>query len=352
MMNERPVAGWDLGGAHLKVAVAAGERRIVQVVQVPCPLWQGLEHLSRAVDSVRGRLGGAACHGVTMTGELVDLFDNRAEGVARLIEAMAQAFPGDRLLIYGGAAGFLAPEAAAGRPVDIASANWHAGVRFAAGHLAQGLFVDIGSTTSDIVPFRDGAVRAAGAGDGERLAAEELVYTGATRTPVMAVAEEVPFQGARQGLMAEVFATMADVHRLTGGLPEDADQLPAADGRDKSVLASSRRLARMLGRDLESAAPDAWARVAGYLAERQLQRLWQACQRVLSRDLLDHDAPLVAAGVGRFLAPELARRLGRPMIDFGQLVEGPPEAVEGAARSAPATAVALLAAGSVASHSE
>ena len=340
------MAGWDLGGAHLKVALAADERRIDQVVQVPCPLWQGLEHLSRAVDSLRDRLSGARCHGVTMTGELVDLFDNRAEGVTRLIEAMAQAFPGDQLLIYGGAAGFLSPEHAARRPLDVASANWHASVRFAAGRLAQGLFVDIGSTTSDIVPFRDGTVVAAGASDAERLAAEELVYTGVTRTPVMAVAEEAPFDGARQGLMAEVFATMADVYRLTGALPEDADQHPAADGRDKSVLASRRRLARMLGRDVESATPAAWARVADYLAERQLQRLWQACQRVLSRGLLDPDAPLVAAGVGRFLAPELARRLDRPMIDFGQLVEGTPEAKEGAARSAPAAAVALRAAGS------
>jgi hypothetical protein len=33
------------------------------------------------------------------------------------------------------------------------------------------------------------------------------------------------------------------------------------------------------------------------------------------------------------------------MIDFGQLIEGSPEAKEGAARSAPAAAVALLAAG-------
>ncbi len=343
-MNTGQFAGWDLGGAHLKVALAADERRIVRVVQVPCPLWQGLEHLSRAVDSVRDGIGAATCHAVTMTGELVDLFDNRAQGVARLIEAMAQAFPGDRLLIYGGDAGFLSPEDAVRRPAEVASANWHAGVRFAARHAAQGLFVDIGSTTSDIVPFCDGAVRAAAASDAERLAAEELVYTGVTRTPVMAVAEDAPFQGTRQGLMAEVFATMADVHRLTGALPEDADQLPAADGRDKSVLASGRRLARMLGRDVESAEPAAWARVAGYLAERQLQRLWQACQRVLSRGLLDDDAPLVAAGVGRFLAPELARRLDRPLIDFGQLVEGPPEAVEGAARSAPAAAVALLAA--------
>jgi probable H4MPT-linked C1 transfer pathway protein len=345
MTNPKPVAGWDLGGAHLKVALAADTRWIDQVVQVPCPLWQGLEHLSRAVETVRDRLGGATCHGVTMTGELVDLFDSRAEGVARLIVAMTQAFPGDRLLIYGGAAGFLSPEDATHRAVEVASANWHASVRFAAGHLAQGLFVDIGSTTSDIVPFRDGVVRAAGASDSERLAAEELVYTGVTRTPVMAVAEEAPFDGARQGLMAEVFATMADVYRLTGALPEDADQLPAADGRDKSLLASSRRLARMLGRDLESAEPAAWARFAEYLAEHQVQRLWQACQRVLSLGLLDDDAPLVTAGVGRFLAPELARRLGRPMIDFGQLIEGSPEAKEGAARSAPAAAVALLAAG-------
>jgi probable H4MPT-linked C1 transfer pathway protein len=158
------------------------------------------------------------------------------------------------------------------------------------------------------------------------------------------MAESVPFGGQRQRLMAEYFATMADVHRLTGELPDGADQLPTADGRGKTVEESARRLARMLGRDLQSADLADWRRLAKHLAEGQLQILHAAIDRVLSRGALGDEAPVVGAGVGRFLVRPLAERLRRPYVDFASLVEGEPATREWAARCAPAAAVAILSA--------
>lgn len=341
-MGEGPSTGWDLGGAHLKVAQVDSNGRLVAAAQVPCTLWLGMNHLARAVEEARRSLAPSRRHGVTMTGELVDLFDSRAEGVRSLTAAIVEALPGADLRVYAGEAGFLPPALAADRPHEVASANWHASVRFVAVRCGGGLFVDLGSTTTDVVLFAEGRVANRGYTDAERLVSEELVYTGATRTPVMALADSVPFEGKRQRLMAEHFATMADVHRLTGALPEDADQLPAADGRGKSAADSARRLARMLGRDLESAEMAAWRRLAGHLAERQRQLLHAAFDRVLSRGLVGADAPVVGAGVGRFLLPELARRSARPYVDFADLLTGEPADREWAARCAPAAAVAAL----------
>ncbi len=343
-MADEPVTGWDLGGAHLKAAQAESGGRLVAALQLPCTLWLGIEHLDRALAEAGRRLPPARRHAVTMTGELTDLFAGRAEGVRRLVEAMARAFPDAELRIYGGEAGFLTPAEAVARPREVASANWHAAARFAAARFDTALFVDAGSTTTDIVPVAEGRVRAVGASDDERLAAEELVYSGATRTPVMVLADFVPFAGRRQRLMAEMFATAADIHRLTGALPNDADQLPTADGRGKTAEDSARRLARMVGRDLEDADMAAWRGLARHLAERQRRLLQDAMERVLSRGVLADDAPLVGAGIGRFLLPERARRLHRPYADFADLVAGEPEVKEWAARCAPAAAVAALAA--------
>ena len=69
----------------------------------------------------------------------------------------------------------------------------------------------------------------------------------------MALARRAPFAGHWVSLMAEHFATTADVYRLTGDLPEHADMLPSADHGAKNVAASARRLARMLGLDMEAA---------------------------------------------------------------------------------------------------
>jgi probable H4MPT-linked C1 transfer pathway protein len=274
-MADRTVAGWDIGGAHLKVATATGGR-LGTVAQIPCPLWQGVERLDAAVARARARVGAASLSAVTMTGEMTDLFRNREVGVRRLVEAAERLLPGE-VLIYAGTEGFLAPDRAVLCADRVASANWLASATFAAeagaGAHRQGLFVDIGSTTTDLVPFRDGRVLAQAFTDQERLVAGELVYTGISRTPVFAIADQVPHRGRDHPLIPELFATMADVYRLCGALPADADQLPAADGQGKTEDDSARRLARTIGCDVESAAIEAWRDIARHLAVAHVRKI-------------------------------------------------------------------------------
>ena len=70
--------------------------------------------------------------------------------------------------------------------------------------------------------------------------------------------------------MNELFATTADLYRILGTLPEDADQHAAADGGAKTATASARRLARMIGADLADGAMADWRRLAAWLARCQL----------------------------------------------------------------------------------
>ena len=337
------VIGWDVGGAHLKAARVEGGR-LAAVVQLPCTLWLGLEHLDRALDAGLCELGGADAHAVTMTGELVDLFPDRAEGVRRLTDRVAERLPAVR--IWAGPLGFLPPERARSQPRAVASTNWLASVDWAARQMPEGLFADMGSTTTDLVPFTHGASRHRGATDAERLAECELVYTGAIRTPLMAVAQTIPFRGQEQGVMAEYFATIADAHRVAGRLPEGLDLHETADRRGKSAQASAARLARMVGCDLAEASMAQWRALAEAFAQRQLEQLVEAAQRVIGRGDLGAGAPLVGAGAGRFVLRDVAAALRRPYRDFAEMVEGPAEAREAAAISAPAAAVALLAASS------
>src|SRR5262249_57285949 len=107
-MPDDVVTGWDLGGAHLKVAQVERGGRLVTALQVPCRLWLGMDELTRSLGQARRQLRQSRRHGVTMTGELADLFADRAEGVARLGQAMAEAFAGNDLRVYAGQLGFVA----------------------------------------------------------------------------------------------------------------------------------------------------------------------------------------------------------------------------------------------------
>jgi len=343
-MPDRTIGGWDIGGAHLKVATVAGGR-LKTVIQVPCTLWQGIERLDAAVAEARARIGDTSLNAVTMTGEMTDLFTSREEGVRRLVESAKRLLPGGEVLIYAGTEGFLASDRAVLCPDRVASANWLASVTVAAAAYPQGLFVDVGSTTTDLVAFRGGQILAQGFTDPERLVAGELVYTGVSRTPVFAIADHVPHRGQVHPLIPELFATMADVYRLCGTLPEDADQLPAADHQGKTPGDSARRLARMIGCDAESTGIDAWRDIARQLADAQRRQLAAAAERLLAMRGLDRRTPLLGAGVGRFLVRALAQEFGCDYVDFGDLVDADDDAREWAARCAPAAAVALLAAG-------
>ena len=107
------VLGWDIGGAHLKVAAVDRKDKVMQVLQLPCPLWLGLEHLDRAISTALAQMPGASLHAVTMTGELTDFFRNRAQGVKTIIARFAKQAPVGRTYIYAGPEGFLTPENAA-----------------------------------------------------------------------------------------------------------------------------------------------------------------------------------------------------------------------------------------------
>jgi probable H4MPT-linked C1 transfer pathway protein len=336
------VLGLDVGGAHLKLALAR-DGRILAARQIPCRLWEGLDRLAPAFDAALAGLPLPGRVALTMTGELADLFADRATGVAVLVEAVRDRFPDVSLAVWAGREGFLPPDSAARRSAGaVASANWLATGSLAAARAGNGLLVDIGSTTTDILPLIAGVVRFAGYSDAERLAKGELVYQGLTRTPVMAIADRAPLAGAWVPLMNEYFATAADVWRLLGRLDEAHDQHPAADNGPKTPEASARRLARMVGADL-GAGVEGWLGLAEWLASAQLRRIEDAVRLVRSRETLPTGAPIIGAGCGRLLARDLAQGLGRPYLDLAELIQVEPEAAAMAATCAPAVAVALLA---------
>jgi len=339
------IIGWDIGGAHVKAAVLDSNDLVLNVFQSPCPLWQGIAYLNQAVEDILKKIPDSNYkHIITMTGELVDLFENRDQGVAEIIKAMQENLSGKELVIYAGLNGFLKPDVIENMHYEsIASANWLASASFAASKLGSGLFIDIGSTTTDILVLKDNKVQAIGLTDFDRMVSDELVYTGIIRTAVMAVAQSACFNGENMGLMAEYFSTMADVYRLTTELNEAHDQTDTADGAEKTILASAKRLSRMTGYEYLDEDLALWKQFAQNIKTQQKNKIKQACEKHLSRNLLSNKDYFIGAGVGRFLVKQLAGDLGYPYIDFSELIEQKENNSEiDTADCAPAVAVALL----------
>ena len=333
--------GWDIGGAHLKMACVDPKGEITHIEQVATPLWRGLEQLERVFPVTVNKLPeGARSHVVTMTAELVDIFKDRNAGVSALINLCKKNL-GQDLRLYASHNGILELDSLQSELDQLASTNWHASAVFIASRIASGIFVDVGSTTTDIIPFSQNKVLCRGEDDRGRLCNDELVYTGVIRTPLMALSNRLPFRGEWQNLAAENFSTTADVYRILGLLEEDDDLMDTPDGQDKSLNNSIRRLARMAGTDADKAHLSDWWQLAQYFEEIQLQQLSQALLRVMSK-YASHDQQLIGAGVGRFLVRKLAQRLNLNYIEFSELCESEAELKHHCNVCAPAVALAQL----------
>ena len=174
--------------------------------------------------------------------------------------------------------------------------------------------------------------------------AGELVYTGATRTFLMAVAQRVPFRGAWTPVMDEYFASMADVHRILGALPEDADLHATADGRAKTAAASVRaarahdRARRRRGGGVGVAATS-----RSSSPRRSSARCRMLPCRFFPRRGLPDDAPVVGARApGASSLRSWRRGSGGAARSGRALVPADAELAAAVSDCAPAVAVALL----------
>lgn len=310
----KPVIGWDIGGAHVKAVMLGSHGHILQVTQHACALWKGLHLLEETLQQVlnRWQVDPEACeHAVTMTGELVDLFDNRLEGVRQIAATAIRYLPSARFYMADASLEAMFTDQIAGHEIAIASMNWHASAQCLATvtEISPMLVVDIGSTTSDFTMCLGQEVVPLGWTDAERMARNGLLYSGVVRTPLMALGPEIVWHGQPRHIAAEYFATTADVYRILGELPPEHDLADTADGQSKSLENSMRRLARMVGHDFADKDEREWSLLAQAFRTTQLQYLSQAIRSVISQSQLQ-PTTLVGLGAGSFLAKAVAEQLG------------------------------------------
>jgi probable H4MPT-linked C1 transfer pathway protein len=295
--------GWDIGGAHLKAVLLDESGAVLQVLQLPCTLWLGLNYLEAAINDALQAFKiepAGAHHAITMTGELVDLFANRHEGVVE-ISNLATKLLGKNTLFYAANDGFVRLERVSELSTSIASTNWHASASALAMRPQDALLVDVGSTTTDIIAISNGKLKGENLTDATRLADDSLVYTGVVRTPVMALAQKLVFEGVETNVAAEYFATMADVYRLTGELLPENDMSETADGKGKTALENARRLARMLGHDVENHSMKTWKNLAETCKTLQTNQIKTAVLKHLKPNMT-----IIGAGAGSFIAKQIA----------------------------------------------
>jgi probable H4MPT-linked C1 transfer pathway protein len=313
--DKRSYIALDVGGANIKVAHSGG-----LTVTLPFEVWKRPDELARAIAGAAAAVPHADRAVLTMTAELCDCYLTKAVGVKAVLDAALEGLPGRDIRVWGIEGEFHTVEDVRRTPQVAAAANWLALATLAARVFPEqaGILIDIGTTTTDLIPLGSGQVCARGRTDTERLQTGELVYAGVRRTPVCALASELSVGGIPTGLAAEIFASTLDVYLILGDIEPEPDNRSTADGRPATVDGARDRLARMIGADRDSfSALDAisFAQAAdSCLIERLRQAAERACAATIGKP-----AAAVISGSGSFLARRLADRLinlGGPVISL------------------------------------
>jgi (4-(4-[2-(gamma-L-glutamylamino)ethyl]phenoxymethyl)furan-2-yl)methanamine synthase len=301
------VIGMDIGGANLKLAHSDGE-----CLTRPFALWKHPERLADTIREMTREFPAAPTLAVTMTGELADCFSTKREGVRHILNAVRAVAEERKVRVWCTGGEFLDSDFAEEYPLLVASANWHALARWVGRLVPQGaaLMVDIGTTTTDLIPLDNGFPVSRGLTDLQRMQHRELEYSGATRTPLAALAHSVPLRGHRCGLSAEVFATTLDLYLWSGDLSDSPHDLNTANGRPATREFSRDRLCRMLCADREEVSDRDLDEICQFLADVQKTRIMGCLIHVLERFPRDCRG-VVVSGCGAFLAERAVREVPR-----------------------------------------
>ena len=342
------VIGLDIGGANTKAAYINTHNGFIRQFKTAMeyfPVWKNPEKLSSVLVRLSKSVSGSVkldCVGVTMTAELSDAYRTKREGVNHILTHVAQAFPATQIFVLDVNAKLKSIMEAQAAPLEVAAANWAATGWMVAQLVQDCIVIDVGSTSTSIIPIIGGHISAAGKTDLEKLLNGELVYTGSLRTNIAAIVNSIPLRNGIARVSSELFAQSGDVHLVLGNIAEEEYTVETADGRGKTQAEALARLARVVCADTEMLTEQEIVQFATYIYSKQVEQIAEGLRQVYNRikPRTKTEIKAVVTGLGKdFLARKAAQLVGiKEIIDLNELLKSDVATVS------PAVGVALMAA--------
>ncbi len=304
------IAGFDIGGANTDLAIIDfedGEIKNIEVDFAYLPMWSNNDDLSRVlIDLIENicPVSQIDAVGISMTAELVDAYDTKKDGVLDIVGKCEETFTCP--IAYVGVDGMLSKSDIEKTPLKAAAANWIATAQIATLISDNCIFIDTGSTTTDIIPIKEGKECALGKSDFDRSATGELVYTGTLRTNLASFLDKVTLKGKDYRVASELFAQTADVYRVLDLITEEDYVCDTFDGEGKSKLECARRIARVVCADLKMLSMEDVVEMSKFIHKKQVEQIADGLKQVNETQNMDL---IVTTGLGKDILDKPAAEL-------------------------------------------
>ncbi len=304
------IAGFDIGGANTDLAIIDfddGEIKNIEVDFAYLPMWSNNDNLSNVLIELIENIcpvNEIDAVGISMTAELVDAYDTKKDGVLDVVKKCGDTFSCP--IAYVGIGGMLSKSEIEINPLKAAAANWIATAQIATLISDNCIFIDTGSTTTDIIPIKSGKECAVGKSDFDRSATGELVYTGTLRTNLASFLDVVELNGKEYRVSSELFAQTADVYLILGLISEDDYICDTFDGESKSKIDCAKRVARVVCADLDMLSMDDVVQMCEFIHQKQIEQIADGLKQVCETQNLDL---IITTGLGKDILDKPAAEL-------------------------------------------
>ncbi|MDL2246642.1 H4MPT-linked C1 transfer pathway protein [Methanobrevibacter sp. OttesenSCG-928-K11] len=304
------IAGFDIGGANTDLAIIDfkdGKIENIEIAYEYLPMWSNSNDLSDTLINLIEKitpLDTIDAVGISMTSELVDAYKTKKEGVLDVVFKTEKLF--DCPIAYVGINGMMSIEDIKKNPNDAAAANWIATAQIATLIDNNCIFIDTGSTTTDIIPIKNGKECAIGRSDFERLATGELVYTGTLRTNLASFLDKIPLNGKEYRVASELFAQTADVYLTLDKININDYICDTFDGEGKNKIDCMRRISRVVCSDLDTLNEEEIIEICEFIHKKQVEQIADGLKEVINVQNLD---TVVVTGLGKDILCKKAAKL-------------------------------------------
>lgn len=314
------ILGLDIGGANIKAAIIKTQNANLKEYRTSIdyfPFWKkNKKQFQNMLHKIKKNLTKSILLdgiGVTITAELSDAFKTKKEGIKFVLDSVIDVFSDFQKFVVDIEANLLLFEDALEKPYKVASANWAATGWMISKVINNCIIIDVGSTTTSIIPIVNGKISAQGKTDLEKLQNGELVYTGALRTNVATIVDWIPINGIVTKVSSELFAQSGDIHLILDNINEEDYIADTSDNRGKTKIESMARLARVVCADIEMLTGQQITDMAKFVYDKQIDQIAEGLKQVIKRIsvLTQMKLNLVVTGLGRmFLAKKAAEKIG------------------------------------------
>lgn len=307
--------GLDIGGANTDCCIFEmndeNKLKLLRTSKEYLPMWNKKEDLKNLLKKFKKYDVDVIC--VTITAELSDGFKSKKEGINYIIDIVNDLF-NEKIVKYVTYDGLKDYDEIKENPLNAAAANWIGSATLIKYIKKDCVFMDMGSTTTDIIPIINKKEAAIGHDDTDRLCAGELVYTGMLRTNVATITHEVPVNSKTATVSSELFAITADINMILGYITEDKYTCNTPDGDSKDLISCKRRLARVVCGDLDTISDKNIENIAQYIHNQQIIQVSKGLLQVVGRTGLN-TVVITNLSSGK-ICKKAAKKLGLNIIDL------------------------------------